>query len=99
MVLDQLWQKVCKTPSQWKKAGHSGMPVISVRAGHMQSRSAWAKIKTLSPKKAEQRGLESWLKRQSACLAKHKVLSSNPSTAKKKKKIHDLNYYAIPLNC
>jgi hypothetical protein len=69
MVLDQLWQKVCKTPSQWKKAGHSGMPVISVRAGHMQSRSAWAKIKTLSPKLPPLKGLKVWHKWWSICLA------------------------------
>jgi hypothetical protein len=72
-----------RPPSQQKKTlgtvAHTRHPNYSRKhkIGRLQSRSPWAKSKTLSPRWPEQKGLEPWLP------CKHK-LNWNP---KKKKKI------------
>jgi hypothetical protein len=67
-------KKVCKTPSQQKKAGCSGVchhlrddEKPKIRGS--QYRLAWAESKMLSLKTSRQKGLKAWLKQYSTCLA------------------------------
>jgi hypothetical protein len=61
MVPGQLrGKKICKIPSQWKKADSSDFRKCKI--GRSWSKLARAKSKTLSPKQPEPKGLTLWLK-------------------------------------
>jgi hypothetical protein len=73
-------QKVLKTPPQPKKAGCSGVHVSSLLVGNINRR--------IMIQAGQGKSTRSYLKNitKTRATGRHKALSSNPSTAKKRKK-------------